>query len=42
MRNKIDDKTKNIIERFLTKIEDKNKFVDKQENIFGNFIMIII
>ena len=31
--NKIDDKTKNIIERFLTKIEDKNKFVDKQENI---------
>ena len=31
--NKIDDKTKKIIKRFLIKIEDKNKFTDEQENI---------
>ena len=30
--NKIDDKTKKIIKRFLIKIEDKNKFTDEQEN----------
>ena len=31
--NKIDEKTKKIIEKFLIKIEDTGKFVDEQENI---------
>jgi hypothetical protein len=31
--NKIDDYTKKIIERFLIKIDNKNKFLDEQDNI---------
>ena len=36
--NKIDNKTKKIIETFLKKIEDRNKFTDKLENItYANY-----